>query len=706
MAAGLPTSVIVAVEFTAGVWTDISTSVKGDSIEIRVGRQDAASDSQPGVLTLELDNIDGTFTPDNPTSTYYPNFVEGKRVRVQVVKSASTYTRFVGRIVALEPDFPAVPTQAVTRLTAVDSLGDLQRITLRPMGFNIVTPSIYGTFYPLDDTAARAGAADIAAFTPDLTVRNAAATGGVDFAADESLDVDGTPYATLRAGKGLWHASPAYVAAAVSSFNPSVAGYVRPTDGSYGELFALARGRRSVATDYISVTFGASGITASLYVGAALQASVGPAPVTPGEWAEVGVSLSDKVAGSPYTLELNVRALSTGRTQAFAAPTSFANVDTLSIGGSVDMSAARFQVSFTGSGGTPSSYSKVVGTSTLTTALSDLATECGTSSLSASLAWTSTPVPNVSTPLKLGERTAFEVLLDIARSQAGIVYQTYSTSATQTVNVVALADSRPTTVALTIDAENDGIGGPNLTRDIQGVGGSAVANSTLNSVTVTDATLAATYGTTPVTIDTVQGDANALYSAASNLLAQGGASNRLRLSSIAVDLATAQNDLYASFFALTPGARLRYSNLPSTYFGRTYIDGYAEGWVERPSVHGYEVTFDVSPADAPSEGRFDTARWAFGDGICTGTSGTAVGTTSTGTLVLTWTGGAALSTTAGDYPLDLNWNGERVTVTSPPAGSSSPQALTITARGVAPTVARSHSAGEAVDLWDAGRWAY
>ncbi len=702
MAAGLPTSVIVAVEFTAGVWTDISTSVKGDSIEIRVGRQDAASDSQPGVLTLELDNIDGTFTPDNPTSTYYPNFVEGKRVRVQVVKSASTYTRFVGRIVALEPDFPAVPTQAVTRLTAVDSLGDLQRITLRPMDFNAGTTTRVYTF-PLDDTAARQGAEEVYRRLPDLTVRNVAATGGVDFAADSSLDVDGTAYATLRAGKGLWHAAPA-VPIPGSTYSPGLSGFVKPVDGSYGELMAFSAGRRSSATDYMSVTSGASGISAALYAGGSLVTSVGPLAVTAGEWLNISVSIEDYSSGPNYTFTLYAIGESTGTKTAGAVVTTAIYL-TRPIGGLADMSCVC-------SCRSTRSLSQRVHPAVPTPEgrhrprFVDPGDRVLHPSLSASLAWTSTPVPNVSTPLKLGERTAFEVLLDIARSQAGIVYQTYSTSATQTVNVVALADSRPTTVALTIDAENDGIGGPNLARDIQGVGGSAVANSTLNSVTVTDATLAATYGTTPVTVDTVQGDANALYSAASNLLAQGGASNRLRLSSITVDLATAQNDLYASFFALTPGARLRYSNLPSTYFGRTYIDGYAEGWVERPSVHGYEVTFDVSPADAPSEGRFDTARWAFGDGICTGTSGTAVGTTSTGTLVLTWTGGAALSTTAGDYPLDLNWNGERVTVTSPPAGSSSPQTLTITARGVAPTVARSHSAGEAVDLWDAGRWAY
>ena len=77
MAAGFPNSYVVEVELTAGVWTDITTSVVGDSIEITVGKDSLAGDIQPGALDLILDNFDGTWTPDNPLSTYDPNVVEG-----------------------------------------------------------------------------------------------------------------------------------------------------------------------------------------------------------------------------------------------------------------------------------------------------------------------------------------------------------------------------------------------------------------------------------------------------------------------------------------------------------------------------------------------------------------------------------------------------------------------------------------------------
>ncbi len=133
----------------------------------------------------------------------------------------------------------------------------------------------------------------------------------------------------------------------------------------------------------------------------------------------------------------------------------------------------------------------------------------------------------------------------------------------------------------------------------------------------------------------------------------------------------------------------------------TYIDGYAQGWTEEWGVDAVRVTFDLSPADAPREGVYDTSRYCWGDGVCTASSLTSSATSVT----LTWTGTQTLSTSAGDYPMDLNINGERVTITAAPAAGTSPRTVTIT-RGVAPTVARAHAAGDAVDVWDADIFAY
>jgi hypothetical protein len=54
---------------------------------------------------------------------------------------------------------------------------------------------------------------------------------------------------------------------------------------------------------------------------------------------------------------------------------------------------------------------------------------------------------------------------------------------------------------------------------------------------------------------------------------------------------------------------------------------------------------------------------------------------------------SALSTAV---PFDLDLNGERVTVTA--VTGTGPWTLTVV-RGVAPTVARAHAAGEPVEAW-------
>jgi hypothetical protein len=138
--------------------------------------------------------------------------------------------------------------------------------------------------------------------------------------------------------------------------------------------------------------------------------------------------------------------------------------------------------------------------------------------------------------------------------------------------------------------------------------------------------------------------------------------------------------------------------------GYTYSDHFIQGWSEQYISTSSAWSLDIAAADAPPEGEFDSAsygRWS-ADGTMSVTGGTALGTTATGTIIVTANPGTPTFTTAaGDWPMDLDWNGERVTVTAAPAGSTSPQTLTITARGVAPSVARAHVAGEQIDVWTA-----
>lgn len=680
MAAGLPSAVLVEIEFSAGVWTDVGSLVKGDSIEIHVGRDSAASGIQPGTLDLDLDNADGRFTPDNPTSTHYPNFVEGKRIRVRVTKSATTYVRFVGRITAIEPDFPTEPSQSRTHVAAVDLLGDLARITLphTAEGYARVNDAGTAVLYPLNDIDEHAGMVDVLGGAPSLEVWfKSASTGRIDAVADESLG-DGLSYVKLFAGKGLWGTN-------VISDAFSMTALVKVSSSSYGEVLSVSEGRRDVATDYHSLRWTSDGFVVDTYEAGVLSGSTATIPALDG-WHYVSVGgpsgglIVDAGASTPLAASLN--------------PNS------VSIGGDVDMSAAWLLLTTT-TALVPASPSAYFLTRSPSSALNILGVIILDSDLQATLAWTSTPTGDVY--LDTYDRTALDAITVLADSQSGYVYAVPSTSASQTVQLVATADARPTTVALTVDAEGDLDGGPTLVRALDDVVSTATANGPRSSVTVFDSSVTGV-GTASTEVDTALASSIYLHAVASDRIARGR-DQKTRLTSLTIDLATASNDLYASLYAVTPGERLRLSGLPTTYFGVSYIDGYVEGWTERPGVNGYEVVFDLSPADAPSEARYDTGRYAFGDGVCTVTGGTAVGTTSTGTITLTWATSPTLSTAAGDYPMDFDWNGERVTVTSAPAGGTSPRTLTITARGVAPTVARSHSAGESIEPWDAARYA-
>jgi len=275
---------------------------------------------------------------------------------------------------------------------------------------------------------------------------------------------------------------------------------------------------------------------------------------------------------------------------------------------------------------------------------------------------------------------------------------------------IAPAATRPITATATITLESD---------DDIGPGQAWMSGATSRPTRVTVSSPAGKV----VVVDTVSEAAGApvseanldtfsptTTSAADPGYARLNQSTRLRLASFSVDLVTAQTDLYTALCGSSfPGMRLTVAGVPSAAFGYTMTDVYAQGWNEHIDSGSYVWKFDTTPADAPSDGRFDDAtygRFAWGDGAATVTGGTAVGTTSNGTLIITTPSGPCLSVSAGSFPLDLDWNGERVTITSAPASSTSPQTVTTTARGVGGTVARIHSTGEAVDIAFAARIAF
>lgn len=695
MATGLPTATITEIETAPGVWTAITTSVVGDSIDISVGKDSPGGDLQPGVLELDLDNSDGTWTPDNPLSTAYSYFKEGTRIRVRVTKG-STVPKFVGRIVTIEPDYPDVPTQSITHVTAVDAIGDLARMDCPPALLGVIqalftaaaeTAPIQSFWYwPLTGgyrlTDAVTGAESMTFFQPS-------AGGEVSWEADSSFPLGGDACLSMTAGVGLQVGLRTHVAGLLNDHR--IGGAFHLQTGAAGVVFSATDMKTTAAlvTGVVVWWDGAGTVSVRQYTAGTPTTLVSIA-VAPG-WHTISVYFGSTAE------EITVDGVDTATGILVAPPT------VITVGGSIDMSVRDLYLT---SSTALDSYLVDTGAS-LTTITSNVATALRLTDLGAAIAWSSSVSGVRATAVPTEGRKGIDVLSDLANSQSGHAYVAYSTSDPQVITLVANKDARPTSVALTVDAENDLDGGPTLDRNVYGKVGTATGKNAALSVLVVDDDLAAAFSAGSAEKQSALALANDLAASASDLISQSRDS-KLRLSEVSIDLATAQADLYAAWFATTIGERIRVSGLPSTYFGVTYLDGYLLGYKEQPGITGYRVLLKLLPADAPPQAKYnDTTygRFAWGDGKATVTSGTAVGGTGNGTLVITTPSGPCLTTSAGAYPLQLDWNGECVTITSAPASGSSPQTVTTTARGQNGTVARAHSAGEPVEIWRAARFA-
>src|SRR5690348_3697709 len=81
----------------AGWWpADFQTIPHPLDISIRRGRQDETGQIQAGECTVTLDNADGSLSPENASSPYYPNVLPGRRLRVSAVWEGITYYLFYG----------------------------------------------------------------------------------------------------------------------------------------------------------------------------------------------------------------------------------------------------------------------------------------------------------------------------------------------------------------------------------------------------------------------------------------------------------------------------------------------------------------------------------------------------------------------------------------------------------------------------------
>ena len=721
---GLPTGVQVDIEFTAGVWTNVTAYVDAEAgISIDFGRTDVTGQPQVASCSLRLDNVDGRFTPLNAASTYYPNLpfttstTARNRIRVSYASGASP--RFVGYIrqwiPLLDGRFPRVG------ISATDRLDPLSRLLLPPVldlpALNIA-PALY--FPMANDTLGTAvestgnttssgytpqaynagtGTAQInsfaSAFSGLAESRNGVSLTGTSLG--QTFIGSTSPAATMsaysisgwiQAPQGAW-SNTAYVAWLAVGFQqttpPRVTHGLSLTGaGGGGTVAGLVAGSSSLnpyddgQAHHFVYTHDWSSNAYALYVDGALAAS-GVSGIHP----TAGVSTDARVtvaASAPAGASVTFGAIGVWRS--ILSPTQVADLYRAGKTGlSGDLSGTRI--------GRVLDYAGV--------STSDRNIAAGQETLGPAYNLDGADVTSYLQSVAATESGGAAVFVDV---DGKVRFNDRSYRSTSSV-------------ALTIDAlaDLDGDSWQPVMDDLTRISRATTTRPNGTPQLYADPAFEAAIG--GQIAEDISTDAStdlaalnrAQYRVSSSVAA-------LRIPKAGVDLLTAQNSaaLYTALASVTIGSRARIQSIGATLadgtriFPTTRVDGFVEGWHEDIGYDRYNVDFDLSPADSPA--RFlwsDTlyGRWQPDPGSMTLTG--TITNAATSLQVTTATGSPTFSTSAGDYPLYIKIDQEILQVTAAPAGSASPQTLTV-ARAQLGTFADAHTAGATITLWPASAW--
>jgi hypothetical protein len=697
----------VEIEFTDGVWTDVTTYVESD-IQISRPRTSVFSPVGPASCSFTLNNPDGRFTPQRQVLTdgatahpYYPNVQPRRRVRVSYLKTTDR-VRFLGRI----KEWPVALDDGVwnrATITATDEADRLSRVEMNPALDQEINEADPSAWWTLGDEAGATTAAERFGGTP-LTVITQG--GGADTTL--TFGVDGPPGST----------STALLLAPTSA---SVGRYLQKsvdlTSRNGFELVLKVAAPPGSERCILSVTYDDGDHTA-LYIttsgflklvtfdGATTSTFTDTASVADGGWHHVGVHH----IGFPFTTYdlwrdgTNVGGIVDG---AFASVGS----STVNIGQNViEATSALF-------GGTIAHVAfgmTSTGIAARASALLGFSGETTGERIERFLSYADvTSGLDVDTgeavvgPYPQDGKSVLQACQDMTVTEGGasVVYIAPDGSPTFRDRDFR---AQNTAAVMTLSARDD--------LDLDGWAPTFNEDALVNDVTGNRATYSGTQSTWRAvdqdSIDEYQRtsesfdsyattDADVLANAQDRLSRQAWPA--FRLPQVTLDAGTATTD----FFALLPdveiGSVITIDDVPAGALPGAEIDLIVEGWSETIGKGGttYRVVFDTSPvgnigpADSVSQrGIYDTARYQ-AEGMTLNSSLTSSATT---VAIATSGGNPTFTTTGGDYPLDIQVGEEQIRLNSAPGGSSSPQTFTGCTRGVNGTIAAAQASGASVDL--------
>lgn len=723
---GHPSGLQVDIEFTAGVWTNVTAYVNlAAGIKIEYGRTESSGPAQVGTCSLTLDNSDGRFTVKSSASPYYPNMVPRKRLRVSY--SAGASPRFVGYIKEINPkadeNMHYVELECFDRSEALsrqsldgiikETISALNPTTYLPLdsegvlqytyggstsAYQIVTYGTSGDVYGLDSSPVPWVPGQWLKFSPDLS------TAGV---------LDGA--ASVVCPRGLVNGATFtlfFAFAATPIYNSTLPDYVPQC------LYDSEQGT-GPATNGILIEIGDPTIPASVTYRTGVSSN-----------AVLSTTTAATTDGNLHTLALVCSATGgvlyvDGVAVASGAGVCIADNSVASIG--------RYTPNHAGSGtgapfkGLMAHVAAWQGTALSAGQIADIdnAVRNGfngeLSGARMSRITTLAGLTGSDVNLATGQQLVGPLICDGVSIMDALVATADAESGGAAVYVdvdgrLRFLDrtARSTaTIGITLDAEDDldGSGWQPAMDDYDRTDIGVVTNQRTGATVVYDQSSGVTMPSTTELEVSLATDTDAPF-IAQYLVATGRPD--LRLPQLKFDLMTSPNSatLYTALATMTIGTIVSVIDLPATMTSPTgvlaqvlpasRVDGYVEGWTEEIDKDSYVVTLDVSSAvrrfvlQASYLGRLvETA------GTMTLTS--TITSSATSASVTTVASNPLLTTAAGDYsptPGYLKIDEEIVAVTAAPGGAS-PQTITIS-RGALGTVPQAHTAGATVTVVTGG----
>jgi hypothetical protein len=701
------TSGKVEIEWTPGTWTDVTAYYTTDynPVVVKGGRANEYTLVTPGSIVVDLINIDGRFTPDNASGAYYPNVVEGIRLRFSVTKAGISYVVGTYYISSWEISFGTNGTEindAIATVTALDSLGQLALIpagsAYQAMALaNATANGTWCDYFPCESVA-------VSSMTVNTNSPSASQSTG-------SFEPSwANPGGTLNGLGPLVESNDAVLSTGGVISTQQVMFPPTQTNTSGACIYIYPRTGLQAIELFLKFNLLVNGVTTPFYFmrGSTMQLKQYGLTTSQFDFYNQGTGTSwgtqDQLwhkwslvvnSGTPTTTDIYLDDILQVSGQAFDLRTF-----TLLV-----LSADNGHISATvPAGGAAASWAGI----TVTGAKIRTTTSWG---LAAGTGWT------VATRLAAAESAipfapGFTAV-GVDSTRACVTGQTNTMNALQALQAIQAGNGGivwartdgtvllmhpdalyPLSPLCTVDSEGDAgssIGAAAATAAIttKRSGDTRPTRITITSpatsVTAIDTVAEATGLSRSMSVTTMNATPADALSVGWSYMA---CSNANRLTQLSIDLVSASTDWTSTLLStsgttgnLWPTQRLRVK-VPSAVFGVSTKDVFVQGWTLTMDAETATLAIDCSAATS-----------------ATVTGGTCVGNTSTGTVIITsdrtWT------TVAQAYPMDLDWSGERITV-SAPGGSSSPQTFTVTARGVTGgTAATSHSSGTSIDVWHA-----